>query len=57
MPLTPEAQAAAVRTARETVKAFALAELGIDIGQMQSHEALTVALAAVIVKLQARNHP
>jgi hypothetical protein len=51
MPLTVEAQAAAVRTANETIKAFARKELGIELEGMSSDVAMRIALAAVIVKL------
>lgn len=55
MPLDkdPEFRArAGVATARETLKAFARAELGLEIGGLPSLEALAIVLAGVITKLK-----
>lgn len=52
MPLDNEARAAAVRTAKETVKAYARAELGLELGDVPRDEAFLLVLASLIVKLQ-----
>lgn len=51
MPLSPDQQAAN-RSAKETIKAFARKELGLEIGDMPPEIAINITLAAVIVKIQ-----